>query len=107
MTKAAAASTGIEKNLVEVLKHGGLERQNLAQLVKLAGRVHTSGARIIDAFPYGIPYPDGVRIHTRVDIAGLDRLVKVLVELPRVRGIEIFPKGIPKPDVFEAQITMR
>ena len=100
-------STDIENSLVEVLKHGGLQRENLSELVKLAGRVHASGARIIDAFPLGIPYPDGVRIHTRVDIAGLERLIKLLVELPRFRGIEVFPRGIPKPDIFEAQVTMR
>jgi len=32
---------------------------------------------------------------------------KLLSEIPRFQGLEVFPKGIPRPDVFIANIQLR
>jgi len=104
---AASAPAVAERDILEALKHGGIEKENLAELVKIVGRFHGSGARVVKVFPLGIPYPDGVNVHTITDLAGLERLVKLLSEIPRFHGLEVFPKGIPKPDVFVANIQLR
>jgi hypothetical protein len=101
------AEAGIEQHLLDALKYGGLDKENLAELVKIAGRIPATGAKVIKGFPYGIPYPDGVVLHTMADATSLGRLVHLLTELPRVAGVEIFPKGIPRPDVFLTNIQLR
>ena len=56
--------------------------------------------RKLRAFPKGQFGPDTIEVHTVLSRGGLDKLIDVLRENDRIDGIQIFPRGIPNPDVF-------
>lgn len=100
-------ATEIERQLLDTLKHGDINKKSLNELVKVAGQIHGKGIKTEKVFPIGIVRPDGVLVETSVSAGNLGKLVDILKEFPRVQGVEIFPRGIPAPDVFLAKIQLR
>jgi hypothetical protein len=110
MAKEATADLrgrGIEEQLMHLLRYGGLEKQNLAELIKIIASFAQHGVRPIKVFPIGIPAPDGVGFHVLLPHSELLDLLKYIIETDRIHGIEIFPKGIPRPDVFLTEVRLR
>jgi hypothetical protein len=97
----------LEHELMETLRFGGLDKENLSEVVRIVSQLNAYGVKPLKVFPIGIPYPDGVAVHTILNHQTLAILSRIVVEVPRVSGIEIFPRGIPKPDQFITQIGIR
>jgi len=61
----------------------------------------------IKVFPKGIPFPDGVVVHTLVERGQLEEFIKLILEHPRIDGLKVFPRGIPVPEWFAAEVEFR
>ncbi len=94
----------IEKELMDALKYGGIDKANLAELVRIVVDFNAKGIRPYKVFPRGIPVPDGVTVQTLLDAKALQTLVGELGSNPRIRGVEVFPLGIPFPEIFRTEI---
>lgn len=96
-------SGSIEKQMMEVLKYGGLQREHLSELVRIASEVTVkSGLRLDDYFPLGMPLPDLVGFRgTLKDRQTLSRFVEIVSELDMIREFNIWRYGQPPhPSVF-------
>ena len=70
---------------------------DLEQLVA----VDNDGVKLVEYFPKGIPAPDGGWGTWHVKPDALATLIELLAQHKNVPGIWIFPKGIPRPELFE------
>ena len=52
----------LEKYLMAALQYGGLDKQNLAEIVGLLSKYNEKGLVPVKVFPIGIPKPDGVGV---------------------------------------------
>jgi len=100
-------ATKIETDLLTALKHGSFKKEHLNELVTSAAAFHDKGAKVVGAFPIGIPNPDSLQIETISDAAGLGHIVDILTKNPRIVGVEVFPKGILNPEIFLTTIKLR
>lgn len=98
---------GIDKTVMRSLRFGGLQEENLKELVGIVSRFSEAGLKPVKVFPKGIPAPDGAWIHTLLDFDRLQTLFELVRETGRIDTIRIFPKGIPIPDVYHAEIGIR
>ena len=57
-------------------------------------------------FPIGIPWPDGLGVEVLIPRDRFD-VLKDLLAVPGLQGIEIFPLGIVNPEVFRAVLSIR
>ena len=105
MSKAPSGAA-LEEQLMTTLSRSGMDREHLKELVQLVGSLHASGVRPVKVFPYGIPNPDGVEVHSILQPDALNALLGVLKN-PRIDTLRVFPKGIPVPDVYLTEIRMR
>ena len=96
----------IEKHLLEALKFGGLDRANLAELVRVVVGFNAKGITPVRVFPNGIPVPDGLRVQATLDAEALAVLANELQVNAAIRGVVIFPYGIPSIDTFQTQIDI-
>ena len=99
-------NVSFEKELLHLLKFGGLHEENLKDLVRVVAGLHASGLDKIRVFPKGIPVPTGLSVQCVLDRSKLDLITKILLETPRVTGVVVFPYGIPIPDVFHVNANI-
>ena len=81
---------------------------NEAELTRLAKLTRSAGVKVVDWCVLGQPGPDGVcgSVHVRRALAG--RFVNELLKLRRLRlDFEIFPIGIPVPNLYEIRFRRR
>jgi hypothetical protein len=74
------------------------------ELKQLTSAVQAYGGRLVEYFPCGIPAPDSVwgTATIRPDLAGA--MIQALLKLDRFRlRLEVFPYGIPYPDLVNVQ----
>ena len=72
-----------------------------ADIAKLEKISSSSGVALADWFPQGIPNPDGVWGTWHVKPDAIRNLLDQLLKLEKIPGIRVFPRGIPKPDLFD------
>ena len=82
------------------------DEEEIGQLIEALGRFQEAKLPI-KVFPKGIPFPDGVIVHTVVDRDRVQDLMKLVFDQPRLDVIRLFPRGIVLPDVFAAEIELR
>jgi hypothetical protein len=97
-----------EKALLTELKFGGLEQENLEELVKIAAGLFRAGLQRVKGFPRGIPpVVDGLEIKGVVDQAALASLIQRIVkETPRLKGVSVFPYGIPNTEIYQVAVSL-
>jgi hypothetical protein len=98
---------GIDEVVMSALRWGGLDSDNLREIVGIVSGVNQAGLRPFRVFPKGIPAPDGVWIHTIVTLDRAESLLKILQQYERIDVVRLFPKGIPRPDILVAEIGIR
>jgi|SRR5882672_515184 len=97
----------IDKAVLEALKYSGLDRRNLAEIIRIIGTINQSGIRPMKVLPNGIPVVDGVRVDTNLNPGQLEVLVSLLRKLRRLDRVWVFPKGIPVIDNFQVGFEIR
>jgi hypothetical protein len=98
----------LEKELLRDLRFAGMEKENLSELVSMVAGWQSAGFRHMKAFPLGTPVPpDGLEIRGILEQDRLSTLLqKILLESPRLAGVELFPYGTPFPEIFGIAVRL-
>lgn len=92
----APRSDSIEEILLNSLKHDGLKKEKLEELVNVVSGFYQAGLTKIKVFPKGIPpVVDGLELQASVDVKQLPDFVNLIINEPKVSGFVYFPYGIP------------
>jgi len=96
-----------EEALMRELRFGGIDKENLKELVGIVAGIQKGGLKRFKAFPKGIPVPDGLRVTGVIDAGEANRFLgEILLKTPRLGGVVVFPYGIPWPEIFRVNIDI-
>jgi len=102
-----ARGQGIEQELLHLLRHGGLQKDNLAALVKIIAGFHEKGLNHIKVFPKGIPpVYEGLGIKSIIEAGRLNNLLTVILNEAQVNSVVVFPYGVPVFDAAEVVVGL-
>jgi hypothetical protein len=90
--------------VIDRLSGPTLNREKVSELVGIVSK--SLGDAELRPFPKGIPWPDGILIHTVVQPDNLASIFDLLRSSGRIDSVTIFPRGIINPEVFVAEIEM-
>lgn len=98
----------IEEILLRELRFGGIDKENLKELVGIVATIHKLGLKKFKVFPKGQPpIMDGVRLSGILEAGDASRILgEILTKTPRLGGVFVFPLGIPWPDIFRVNIDV-
>jgi len=106
--KTSKRPESLEKELIHALRFSGLDKENLNELVRIVVGLNDEGLDQLRVFPKGIPpIIDGLQVQSVVnteDVAAV--LHRILTGTPRLRGVSVFPYGIPTVDVFQVIVDL-
>lgn len=102
------AALSFDEALLRELRFGGLDKDNLKELVGLVSGLQRAGLKGVRAFPRGIPpVVDGLRIAGTLEVSKASQfLTELLTKTPRLSGVEVFPLGIPFPEILQLQVDL-
>jgi hypothetical protein len=106
--KTIKRSDSLEKELIHALRFSGLDKENLNELVHIVVGLKDGGLEQMRVFPKGQPpIVDGVQVQALVDTEELNTvLTQILSNTPRLRGVSVFPYGIPNPEIFQVNVDL-
>jgi hypothetical protein len=89
------------------LKYSGLDKENLADLVSIIISVKNKYGIVPYALAaHGQPIPTGAVATYLIDSLGLNKMLSVLMDTPRLESVTIVPRGIPRSRHFEMQMVI-
>jgi len=91
--------------LLEQLKNAPISKDQLKVYSSAIADIKKQGFIIDRIWRYGIPPYDTIKIRTSLDPKQLSK-IQELIQSIKHRHIEIFPIGIPKPDIFEVHVEI-
>jgi len=102
------SSESLEKELIHALRFSGLDKENLNELVRIVVQINRGGVDKLRVFPKGIPpVVDGLQVQALIQPSDMATvLARILSETPRLRGVSVFPYGIPKPEIFQINVDL-
>ena len=95
----------LEKELMSHLSATNLDKEQLSSISKSIAASKASGLRLVDWWIIGIPAFERVIIQTHLPINEFEAIGR-LVQNERFKGIDVWRKGIPKPDFFQINLTI-
>jgi hypothetical protein len=106
--KKANLQGSIEEVLMQELRFGGIDKENLQELVGIVAGIQQEGLKRIKVFPKGQPpIVDGLRVSGILEASEANRFLgEVLMKTPRLGGVIVFPYGIPWPEIFRVSIDL-
>jgi hypothetical protein len=105
--KEIKAQDSTEDILLRQLRFGGIDKENLKELVGIAAGIQKGGLKKFRAFPKGTPVPDGLQVTGTIDSGDVARFLgEILLKTPRLGGVVVFPYGIPWPEIFRVNIDI-
>ena len=97
----------LDHYLLERLKYSGIDPQNLADLVAIAVSLKNKyGIVPFAAAAQGQPIPNALTVSYLMEGITINKIVSVVLDIPRLSAMKIVPRGIPKSAQFEVQITL-
>lgn len=101
-------SESLEKELIHALRFSGLDKENLNELVRIVVQLNRGGLSQFRVFPKGIPpVVDGLQVQSLIQPSQLTAiLTNILSQTPRLRGVSVFPYGIPVPEIFQVNVDL-
>jgi hypothetical protein len=82
-----------------------MSKETLKNYSAIIATLRTHDIIVDRIWKYGIPWPDGVIVRGRMGVDDLPKL-KELFRIPELNGIEVFPLGIPYPDVLDVRFKI-
>jgi len=106
--KTTKRSDSLEKELTHALRFSGLDKENLNELVRIVVGLNDEGLDQMRVFPKGQPpIVDGLQVQALVDTEELATVLNhILTNTPRLRGVSVFPYGIPNPEIFQINVDL-
>ena len=102
-----ASGQAVEQELLKILRHGGLDRENLAALVKIVAGFSDKGLNHIKVFPKGIPpVYESLEVKSVVEASRLGSLLSIILAEAAVSSVIVFPYGVPDYDVAEVVVGL-
>lgn len=95
----------LEKDVMAHLSGTGLGKDQLASISKTIADSKASGLKFVDWWILGIPAFERIILQAHVPINQADVIGKLIIN-ERFKGIDVWRKGIPKPDIFQVNITI-
>jgi hypothetical protein len=106
--KTNKRTDSLEKELIHALRFSGLDKENLNELVRIVVGLNDEGLEQMRVFPKGQPpIVDGLQVQAVVDKEQLTTILnQIITNTPRLRGVTIFPYGIPNVEVFQVNLEL-
>ncbi|HKV63286.1 MAG TPA: hypothetical protein VJO16_15345 [Candidatus Acidoferrum sp.] len=102
-----AREYSLEYYLLEHMKYGGIDRENLADLVSIVVSLKNKyGIAPFASLPHGAPVPVGLTLRYQVEATTLPKLINIIHDTPRLNSLTVVPRGIPAAATFEVRITL-
>lgn len=97
-----------EKSVISHLRLHGVGDAHLSDLASKAASINSAGLSGINVQTRGTPVPDWVKISGIGDRHAVEGLIARILtgQIHGVGGIHVFPYGIPKPNVFNIEVTL-
>lgn len=92
------------EDLMHLLRHSKIEKERLAELVKIAISVQDKGITIKKVFPAA--FTDGIGVLSILDPNQLTSFIEVFKGNNRMRSLFIFPLGIPEPTEYVGKVIL-
>ena len=99
------SNADLEKDIMSHLSATNLGKEHLASISKSIAASNAAGLRLVDWWIIGTPAFERVIIQTHLPISQFESLGR-LIQNERFKGIDIWRKGIPKPDFFQVNFTI-
>jgi hypothetical protein len=89
------------------MKYSGIDAQNLADLVAIAVSLKNKyGIMPFSAFAQGLPIPNALTVRYFREGITVNKIVNIVLDIPRLSALTIMPRGIPRTAQFEVAITL-
>jgi hypothetical protein len=103
----AGREYSLDHHLFEHMKFSGIEQQNLTDLIGIIVSLKNKyGIVPHAAVAQGYPIPNAITVSYVLESIGLNKMVNVLLDVPRLNALTISPRGIPKSAQFGVDITL-
>lgn len=97
----------VEQELLKILRFGGLNKDNLAGLVKIVAGFSEKGLNHIKVFPKGIPpVYESLEVRSLIERSDLNKILGIVLNEQQVSSVLVFPYGIPAYDVAEIVVGL-
>jgi hypothetical protein len=97
----------LEHHLLEHLKFSGIERENLTDLINIVVSLKNKyGIVPFAATAQGFPIRNAITVSYVVDSIALNKIMNVLLDVPRLISLTIVPRGIPRSAQFGIELTL-
>src|SRR5882762_5467987 len=81
-----AREYSLEYYLLEYMKYGGIDRENLSDLVSIVASLKNKyGITPFAALPHGSPIPVGLTLRYQVEATTLTKLINIIHDTPRLK----------------------
>jgi hypothetical protein len=97
----------LDHHLLECMKYSGIDPANLADLVAIAVSLKNKyGIMPFAAAAHGHPVPNALTVRYIMEGITVNKIVSIVLEIPRLSALTIMPRGIPRTAQFEVAITL-
>jgi hypothetical protein len=97
----------LDHHLMERMKFSGMERQNLTDLISIIVSLKNKyGIVPLAAAAAGYPVPNALTVSYVMESLALNKIISVLLDIPRLNAITILPLGVPKSAQFDVDIPL-
>jgi hypothetical protein len=97
----------VEQELLKILRFGGLDKDNLANLVKIVAGFSEKGLQHIKVFPRGLPpVYEGIEVKSVVEAGQVSAVLANILKEIQVNSVIIFPYGVPVYDLAEIVVGL-
>jgi hypothetical protein len=105
--KQVKPQESIEDTLMHQLRFGGIDKENLSEMVGIVAGLHQAGLKTLKVFPKGTIAPDSLRVSGTLNSGDAIRFLgETLLKTNRLGSVVIFPYGIPWPEIFTVSIDI-
>ena len=70
------------------------------------GKAQGKGLEVDDVFPFGIIIHDGYTFSGNLDPQDILKIGEVIASVGKVKGVEIFPRGITAPETLRMKVSL-
>lgn len=98
-------NANFENALMSHLSDYKLDKTTLKKYSSIVAGLRKQDVIIDRIWKYGQPDPDGIIVRGRLGVKDLSKLANVF-KVPEIYGVEIFPLGIPFPDLLDVRFKL-
>jgi hypothetical protein len=97
----------LDQQMLEHLRHSGIDRENLTDLVGLFVSLKNKyGLVPVSMLAESLPVPNDVTACYLVDSLTLNKITCFLFDTPPLNRVKIYPRGLLKSGQFEMAVTL-